>query len=134
MTGLRGLLSDRRGATALEFALLGLPFVALILGILEFGRGLYIRNSLDAAADQAQRAVLIDPLIDVLELEETVRTAFGTWPSDNLTIDYSVETISGITYQLVSLDYSMRLLLPVPLGRSITIASSRRIATATQNR
>ena len=128
MKSLRRLPSDRRGTAALEFALLGLPFVALLLGILEFGRGFYIRVSLDAAADQAQRAVLIDPLIEALELEETVRTAFGTGPSDKLTIRSSTETTSGTTFQLVSLDYSMQLILPIPFNRSVTLSSSRRIA------
>ena len=128
MKSLRRFSSDRRGTAALEFALLGLPFVALLLGILEFGRGFYIRVSLDAAADQAQRAVLIDPLIEALELEEIVRTAFGTGPSDGLTIRSSTESTSGTTFQLVSLDYSMQLILPIPFNRSVTLSSSRRIA------
>lgn len=130
MIGPRHFVRDRRGAAALEFALLGLPFVILLLGLLEFGRGLYIRNALDFAADQAQRVIIINPLATPTELEETVRSAFAIGPEDGLTLSYSVETISGVTYRLVSLDYTMQLLLPAPLGRAVTIGSSRRIALA----
>lgn len=128
--GRRCLVRDRRGAAALEFALLGLPFVILLLGLLEFGRGLYIRNALDFAADRAQRVIIINPLASQTELEETVRSAFAHGPEDRLTLSYSVETISGVTYRLVSLDYALQLLLPAPLGRTVTIGSSRRIALA----
>ena len=53
-----GLMS--RGSTAVEFALICLPFVGVALGILEFGRALYVRNNLSFAADRAARMVLIE--------------------------------------------------------------------------
>ena len=41
------------GVTAIEFAFVGLLAISLILGIIEFGRALFIRNELAFAADIA---------------------------------------------------------------------------------
>lgn len=129
MRRLRYLIEDQRGAAALEFALIGLPFIILLLGLVEFGRGLHIRNALDYAADQAQRAIMIDPAASTTKLEETIRSTFRAGRLTELTSNVdSYETIAGVTYRLVSLDYAMQLLLPAPLGRKVTITSTRRVA------
>lgn len=127
MRRLRYLCEDQRGAAALEFALIGLPFIVLLLGLVEFGRGLHIRNALDFTADQAQRAIMIDP--ETSTLEETIRSTFRAGQLTELTSSVDKrETIAGVTYRLVSLDYAMQLLLPAPLGRTVTISSTRRVA------
>ncbi len=128
MKGPRHLFRDRRGAAALEFALVGLPFILLLLGLVEFGRGLYIRNALDSAADRAQRVIMIDPSASVTTLEQTIRSTFRAGQSEHLTLNYALETVAGVNYRRVSLNYAMQLLLPAPLGRVMTIGSSRRVA------
>ena len=51
----RRCLIDRRGAGTVEFALTALVFFGLMLGIIEFGRVLWIANSLHMAVQQAAR-------------------------------------------------------------------------------
>lgn len=128
MKGVRKLLSERGGTAALEFALIGLPFILLLLGLIEFGRGLHIRNALDTAADRAQRAILINPDEDLEKLENAIRVTFKAGPPERLVITYDTNTIAGIDYRLVSLSYEMQLLLPAPLGRTLQIRSTRRVA------
>ena len=53
------LLRDRRGAVALEFALVSLAFIPLCLGLIELGIGLWTRNSLQSAAEMTARCVAI---------------------------------------------------------------------------
>jgi len=53
----RTVLTDRRGSTATEFALIAPTFVFLILGIFEMGLLLYADSALDGAARQAARLV-----------------------------------------------------------------------------
>lgn len=127
MNSPRQFLSDRSGAAALEFALLGLPFILLLLGLVEFGRGLHIRSALDAAADRAQRTIIIDPLLNATTLEKAIRDTFQAGQPDRLNVAYAADTIAGTTYRLISLDYPMELLLPAPLGRTLTIRSTRRV-------
>ena len=53
----RRFLRDRRGATAVEFAILGLPFLLAMLAILEYGYVYLIGASLDNATTTAARLV-----------------------------------------------------------------------------
>ena len=50
-------LAGRRGATALEFALVAVPFLTLILGTMEVGYDLFVQAVLDAAVEHAARGV-----------------------------------------------------------------------------
>ncbi|HEV2365155.1 MAG TPA: TadE family protein [Caulobacteraceae bacterium] len=45
-----GWRSDRSGASAVEFALVAPVFLACLLGIVEFGRAMWIHNALQQAA------------------------------------------------------------------------------------
>lgn len=51
--------ADRRGAAALEFALVGLPLVMLLIGTMSFGYVFYLQSSLDYSLQQAVRQVQI---------------------------------------------------------------------------
>lgn len=128
MNGVQRFIEDRAGAAALEFALIGLPFVLLLLGLVEVGRGLHIRTALDAAADRAQRAILIDPTAGAGTLEAAIRSGFQAGQSDLLAISYATESSASAEYRLVTLNYEMNLFLPAPLGGTISIGSTRRVA------
>ena len=127
MRRLTRLFRDRSGATAVEFALIGFPFILLLLGLMEFGRGLHIRTALDDVADRAQRAILIDPTASTGTIEAQIWGAFRAGQPDLVTVAYASETTAGIDYRLVTLSYQMNLLLPAPLGGPVTMRSTRRI-------
>jgi Flp pilus assembly protein TadG len=54
------LLSDRRGATAVEFALILPPFLLLLFGVVEFGRALWTQSALHFAVEEAARCATVD--------------------------------------------------------------------------
>ena len=54
------LLRDRRGATAVEFALILPPFLLLLLGVVEFGRALWTQSALHFAVEEAARCAGVD--------------------------------------------------------------------------
>ncbi len=58
-TPLRELRRARQGATAVEFALVSLPLVMLIIGIMSFGYTFYLQFALDYSLQQAVRQVQI---------------------------------------------------------------------------
>jgi Flp pilus assembly protein TadG len=53
----RGLARDERGVTAIEFGLLGLPFFAIILAVLETSMMFLGTQILDGAVEEASRKV-----------------------------------------------------------------------------
>lgn len=52
---------DCHGTSAVEFALLLPVLAALLLGILEFGRAMWIRQNMQFAVEEAARYALADP-------------------------------------------------------------------------
>ena len=60
MAAMRRALFDRVGATAVEFAILGPLLLVLLIGIIEFGRMLWVENALQYAVAQAARCMTVD--------------------------------------------------------------------------
>jgi Flp pilus assembly protein TadG len=56
-----GVRHHRRGATAVEFAVVAIPFFILILGIFEVGRAYMVQHLLLAAARQGARVGIVPP-------------------------------------------------------------------------
>jgi Flp pilus assembly protein TadG len=82
-TPLRALL-DRAGATAVEFAILGPLVLVILIGVIEFGRMLWVENALQYAVAQAARCVTIDSSLcgDTRETQAFAATSSGmSFPS-----------------------------------------------------
>jgi Flp pilus assembly protein TadG len=60
VAAMRRALLDRAGVAAIEFAILGPVLLVLLIGIIEFGRLLWLENALQYAVAQASRCVTID--------------------------------------------------------------------------
>lgn len=63
---------DDSGATALEFALLALPLMLLTFGIIEFGRALFLQQTLTYATDKAARTLYLAPTTPLATLETMI--------------------------------------------------------------
>lgn len=59
----RRLLRSRAGTTAVEFALIGLPFVMLIFGTVEFSRLIWTQSALQFAVERAARCAAVNTLV-----------------------------------------------------------------------
>ncbi|MGA8172873.1 MAG: TadE/TadG family type IV pilus assembly protein [Methylocystis sp.] len=53
-----GFAADARGSTAVEFAIICLPLVFLILGIIEIGWGNFTQSRMDAAVQSTARLIM----------------------------------------------------------------------------
>jgi Flp pilus assembly protein TadG len=51
------MLRSTGGATAVEFALLILPFLVFVFGIIEFGRAMWTREALESVANASARCI-----------------------------------------------------------------------------
>ena len=54
-----GLIRDEKGSTAVEFALVGMMFMAVILFTMVVAEILYFGQKLDFATEQASRQVIV---------------------------------------------------------------------------
>ncbi len=55
------LFSSRRGATAIEFAMLFPVYLLMLMGVVEFGRLLWTQSTLQQAVEAAARCASVDP-------------------------------------------------------------------------
>ncbi|MBV0893422.1 pilus assembly protein [Paracoccus sp. Z118] len=114
------------GTAAIEFALVGLLAISLILGVIEFGRAVFIRNELAFAADIATRRALIDPPKtsgDLERLEAAIRESI-TFNRDRLEVELELPSSGGMQ---ITLRQPLTLLVPGLYEDSITLTLDRYI-------
>lgn len=58
--GVRHLFRSCAGTTALEFALVALPFITLLLGIIDFSRFVWTQSTLQFAVERAARCAVVN--------------------------------------------------------------------------
>lgn len=69
---MRTLWRDQRGATAIEFALVSLPVIYLMVGIIEFSVAMTVANSLEAATNLSSRLGKTGYVADQLDQKQTI--------------------------------------------------------------
>ena len=103
-----GAWRDARAATAVEFALIALPFVMLLIGIVEIGMVFMVATALESATDVAARQIRVG----TLQTAATAPTAaaFKTsvcnnmvWMSGACTANLEVDVRTFTQFQGVSL-------------------------------
>ncbi len=91
---LRRFVAARRGATAVEFALVAAPFLALMFGVLELGLVFMVSTTLDNATEAAARTIRTGQLQGAGGSASSFKTAvcdnmtwLGSSCSGKLTVD-----------------------------------------------
>lgn len=105
MKGCRSLLNDRHASTTLEFAIVGLPFLLLLLFIIGGGILLWAKSAMQMAAAQTARCVAIG------SLDCTDRTAYAmgvlqNWGVANILPSVSVSVQTGQTCSFTAGHYA----------------------------
>ena len=65
----------QRGVAALEFALVAIPFFLLLLGVIEFGRLLYVWNTVQEVTRNAARQAVVTDFTDTAAIAAIKRSA-----------------------------------------------------------
>lgn len=83
------LAQDRRGATAVEFALLLPVMLTLLMAVLETGRALWLRQDMQFAVEEAARFALVEPsaTVTAISAKASSRVAVGTLVATALDAD-----------------------------------------------
>lgn len=97
--GVRRFVRDEKAATVVEFALLAMPFFALIFGILEIGLVFLVSTTLENAINTSGRQIRTGELQNTGGTAATFKTAIcanmawlGTACSTNLNVDVRTYT------------------------------------------
>jgi len=125
-------LRDRRGATALEFALVGGAFVALMIGVLEVGRYMIVREAVRVAAMDAVRVAILRGSANLnagaaacRDLSGSLAGAVSGGPmlrADQLLVGMSgCATAGGLTSVTVTVSYPFAHAIPLRPAGTITL-------------
>ena len=120
------LLSDRRGAAAVEFALVLPLLMMLVFGAVEFGRMFWIKNSIQFAVEEAGRFAMVNTDATTGELEAYAESRiFGMDPTD-ITFSVTAESFGGTDFMSIAGTYEFVTLIPlVPIDPIDLDAKSR---------
>jgi Flp pilus assembly protein TadG len=121
------LWRDQNGAGAVEFSIVGSLFIVLVLGIVQLGWALQVRNEMSRAADQATRFVQLEPDTSDAEFEARVYSTLADYDPDRLEVDVGETTVGTMEFRTLYVEYGLPVSIPgVPLS-VITLSQSRRI-------
>lgn len=115
------LLRDRVGSSALEFALVALPFVLLLLGTVEVARLALYQNALSNATMAASRLFLVDPDTTAGELKQQMSARIPKVEPDRLAVTFSDTTVGGVTYRTLETTYDLDLMVPTLFDFEFTL-------------
>lgn len=120
--------NGQRGVAAVEFAIVALMFFTLLLGIMEFGRWLFLLNGANEATRLGARLAVVCS-IEAADDLTGIRARMsgmtgGSVPAENMVLDYAptgctVDTCSTVTARIVGADFTpmipfFGLPLPIP--------------------
>ena len=123
--GLKRYRMLQGGGVAIEFAIVAFAFVIASLGVVEFGRALYVRNELAFAVDHGARTVLMDSAASETALRDAIKANFKGFDPDAIVVNVTTETVNGINFRAVTASYPLRWMIP-GLADSITLTVERR--------
>ncbi len=122
------LLRDRRGSTAVEFAMI-LPIMAtMMIGAMEMGRYFLAFNSISSATEQLARYAMITPNVTTTQLTSQMQQYLsGVDPSDvSLAFSNEADPVSGLTFQVVDVSLPHETIIPFIDMGATTIRSRMR--------
>jgi len=123
----RCLLSDRIGGSALEFALVAMPFVLVLLGTLEFARLVFYQNALANATTAAARILLLDTTATPETLKQYIADRILNADPDRLTVTFSDASDSGVTYRTIATTYAFDFVASTLFDFEVTVGNDTKV-------
>ncbi|MCB1650883.1 MAG: pilus assembly protein [Alphaproteobacteria bacterium] len=104
---------NRDGATAIEFALVAIPFLLIIFGVMEGGRLVWSMNAVQYAVEETSRYAALNPDLSTSAFQEYAldRLADMYVPGEALTLSSSTVTSNGIDFVQVDGQYTYATML-----------------------
>lgn len=105
------------GATAIEFAMLALPFLMLLFGVMEGGRIAWTMNSVQYAIEETSRYASLNAGLSNAEYEDYAQSRLNelSIASTDLNMTSDTATSGGIDFIVLNANYEITTLLDVIL-------------------
>ena len=102
---------DRRGAAAIEFAIVAPVLFAMLFGVFEIGRLMYEQSKAAAAASAGARAAAIYGANDDDSIEAAIEARYSAADIDKLEVTISDETFGAQAFRRIDVVYDFDFLI-----------------------
>jgi len=125
----RKLRGSRRGATAVEFALVAPIFLIMVIGVFELGRAMWIRASMQYAVEETTRFAIVNTSATTAALATYASTAYSSSGINitGATFSATQATTGGITYVTITGSYDFSVIVPLVPIPNVTLSAKSRI-------
>lgn len=122
--GARRLFQSQAGTTAIEFALVALPFLTLLLGIIEFSRVIWTHSALQFAVERAARCAVVNKTLcdNSGDQIKTYISSQMSAPIQALQVSYALNQNCGIEIR-ASADFAFIVGIISPSSMTLTAQS-----------
>ena len=127
--GLRRLVRDCRGVSAVEFALITPVFFGMVFGVIEFGRVAYTQGVVSFAAEEATRHAVVNYSITEDEVRDLTQDCLlGIDPSriDAIVVTGPINPADNTRTISVEVSYNFQFMLPIMPESVIPISGKSR--------
>ncbi len=120
-----GFGRDRRGAVALEFALISVPLILFLIGIIEVGHLFFRQHQLSFATSTVARTVYIDPDDAVTAAQSALVDELPDYfDAGTSTVTVQQETVDGLPFVSLNVSHDYTPLLPGLSGFFAAVGAS----------
>ena len=119
----------RKGAAAVEFALVAPTLFIVLMGLFEFGIFAWNRHSLEHATEETARVVMMKTAISDTQVAAEIKARASSIPADEISASVTQETVGTTTFVTMSVAYTYNyFLLGAVIGlEPIVIVSKSRV-------
>jgi Flp pilus assembly protein TadG len=126
-SGLVGSLGCHRGSAAVEFALVMPVALMILVGTIEVGRALWIRSTLQFAAEETVRYAMVHRSASDAELTDfTLDHMAGVNPG-GVQVTTARETVNGTDFVILNATYQFQYLSALIPGEPFVLTGSSRV-------
>ncbi len=104
-TLIRSFHGDVRGASAVEFAIMGSVMAGLMIGFFDVAFGMYVTNSFNHAVNAAAREVYVDPARAPEAIKADVESRLSRFHSPIETV-VTTETVGSVEFRVIEVTMS----------------------------
>ncbi len=105
-------LSDTRGASAVEFALVAPVFLAFLFGTIQTGMAFYKANTVQFALEQTARRVMVNQDMTQSQVQSWFNGELDDIISENVTVSYSVSNSGDVSIARFAAAYTYEFVIP----------------------
>ncbi len=129
LPSLANLAKNRRGATAVEFALIAPIFLIMAFGVFEMGRAMWIKSSLQFAVEEAARYAMVNTSATTTTISTYAQTRYTNagLSSTGVTFAATQDTTGGINYVSITGTTTFAVQVPIVPFPSITLSAKSRV-------